>query len=85
MGPPVCQVWHPRIPHNRPIRRSTRHTTSLRLRVRYGVPEVGVVEIKEVLRLWMAGKGLRTIRALTRVDRKTARRYVEAAVAAGLD
>src|SRR5581483_5043235 len=38
----------------------------------------------EVLRLWLAGEGFRSIERLGPVDRKTARRYVEAAVEAGL-
>jgi transposase len=46
--------------------------------------EVGVTEIREVLRSWLAGAGLRKVAAQAGVDRKTARRYVEAAVAAGL-
>ena len=46
--------------------------------------EVSVVEIKEVLRLWVRGHGLRAIARLAVVDRKTVRRYVEAARAAGL-
>ena len=46
--------------------------------------EVSVIEIREVLRSWLAGAGLRTGAARAGVDRKTARRYVEAAVAAGL-
>jgi hypothetical protein len=47
--------------------------------------EVGVHEIREVLRLWLRGEGLRSVARLARVDRKTARRYVEAALACGLD
>jgi hypothetical protein len=47
--------------------------------------EVPMVEIREVLRLWLAGEGLRAIARLVRVDRKTVRRYVAAAEAAGLD
>jgi transposase len=47
--------------------------------------EVSVVEIREVLRAWLAGHGLRVVASRAGVDRKTARRYVEAAVAAGLD
>jgi hypothetical protein len=47
--------------------------------------EVGVHEIKEVLRLWLRGEELRSIARLARVDRKTARRYVEAAAGCGLD
>lgn len=41
--------------------------------------EVPVHEIKEVLRLWVRGEGLRSIERLTVVDRKTVRRYVAAA------
>jgi hypothetical protein len=47
--------------------------------------EVSVIEIREVLRLWLSGSGLRTVAVRAGVDRKTARRYVDAAVAAGLD
>ena len=37
-----------------------------------------------VLRLWLRGEGYRGIDRLSGVDRKTVRRYVEAAIAAGL-
>lgn len=43
-----------------------------------------MVEIREVLRGWLDGGGLRTIAERAGVDRKTARRYVQAAQAAGL-
>jgi len=43
-----------------------------------------VTEICEVLRAWLAGAGLRTAAARAGVDRKTARRYVTAAVESGL-
>jgi hypothetical protein len=46
--------------------------------------EVSVIEIREVLRLWLRGEGLRSVARLTSADRKTVRRYVEAAQAAGL-
>ena len=46
--------------------------------------EVAVTEIREVLRAWLAGAGLRRVAAQAGVDRKTARRYVTAAVEAGL-
>jgi hypothetical protein len=46
--------------------------------------EVAVTEIREVLRAWLAGAGLRKVAAQAGVDRKTARRYVTAAVEAGL-
>jgi transposase len=47
--------------------------------------EVTVIEIREVLRLWLRDDmGLRKIAEAAGVDRKTVRRYVEAAEAAGL-
>ena len=49
-----------------------------------GFREVSVVEVKEVLRGWLEGSGLRTVAERAGVDRKTARRYVAAAQAAGL-
>ncbi|HEY5847014.1 MAG TPA: IS21 family transposase [Microlunatus sp.] len=50
-----------------------------------GFREVGVIEVKEVLRAWLDGAGTRTAAERAGVDRKTARRYVEAAQEAGLD
>jgi transposase len=47
--------------------------------------EVRVYEVREVLRLWLANEGLRSIERLSQVDRKTVRRYIEAAIAVGLD
>ncbi len=47
--------------------------------------EVRVFEVREVLRLWLAYEGFRAIERLMAIDRKTVRRYVEAAVALGLD
>src|SRR5262245_58649660 len=49
-----------------------------------GFREVAVTEIREVLRAWLGGAGLRRVAGRAGVDRKTARRDVEAAVAAGL-
>lgn len=46
--------------------------------------ELLVVEIVEILRLWQRGHGYRTVAERTSVDRKTVRRYVEAAQALGL-
>ena len=46
--------------------------------------EVSVIEVREVLRAWLAGKSERAVAAQAGVDRKTSRRYVRAAVAAGL-
>jgi transposase len=46
--------------------------------------EVAVSEIREVLRAWLSGAGLRRVAEQAGVDRKTARRYVSAAVEAGL-
>jgi len=47
--------------------------------------EVRVFEVREVLRLWLRGVGLREISRLAGMDRKTVRRYVEAACELGLD
>jgi transposase len=46
--------------------------------------EVRVFEVREVLRLWLAGEGLRSVERLAQVDRKTVRRYVTAAEQLGL-
>src|SRR5258706_3327134 len=46
--------------------------------------EVSVVEVREVLRAWLSGDGLRTVGERAGVDRKTARRYVHAAEEAGV-
>lgn len=46
--------------------------------------EVRGYEVREVLRLWVRGEGLRAIERLAGLDRKTVRRYVTAAVEAGL-
>lgn len=47
--------------------------------------EVRVFEVREILRLWLRGEGLRAISRLAGMDRKTVRRYVEAAEALGVD
>lgn len=46
--------------------------------------EVRVYEIREVLRLWVRGEGLRLIERLAGMDRKTVRRHVAAGVDACL-
>jgi transposase len=46
--------------------------------------EVRVFEVREVLRLWLRGEGLRSVERLAGMDRKTVRRYVEAAADTGL-
>lgn len=46
--------------------------------------EVSVIEVREVLRAWLAGSGLRKVAEQAGVDRKTARRYVDAAREVGL-
>jgi transposase len=46
--------------------------------------EVRVFEVREVLRLWLAGEGLRAVERLAQVDRKTVRRYVSAAEQLGI-
>jgi transposase len=47
--------------------------------------EVSVIEIREILRLWLEGRGLREVARLSGTDRKTVRRYVDRARACGLD
>ena len=49
-----------------------------------GFREVRVFEVRELLRLWLRDEGLRSIERLAGVDRKTVRRYVEAAEELGL-
>ena len=46
--------------------------------------EIRVFEVREVLRLWLAGEGIRATERLVGFDRKTVRRYVDAAVELGL-
>jgi hypothetical protein len=46
--------------------------------------EVRVFEVREVLRLWLRGEGLRSVERLAGVDRKTVRRYITAAEELGL-
>lgn len=46
--------------------------------------EVRVFEIREVLRLWLRGEGVRATERLVGVDRKTVRRYLAAAQESGL-
>ena len=46
--------------------------------------EVSVYEIREVLRLWLTGRGFRAIAKVGPVDRKAVRRYIEAATTLGL-
>jgi transposase len=46
--------------------------------------EVSVIEVKEILRLWLAGHSLRSVTDLAGVDRKTVRRYLAAAQAVGV-
>ncbi len=47
--------------------------------------EVTVVQIREALRRWMRGEGERTIARAVGVDRKTARRYIAAAMELNLE
>jgi hypothetical protein len=46
--------------------------------------EVRVFEVREVLRLWLRGEGVRSTERLVGVDRKTVRRYLAAAEELGL-
>lgn len=47
--------------------------------------EVSVIEIREMLRLWLQGRGLREVARLSGTDRKTVRRYVEMGQSCGMD
>ena len=47
--------------------------------------EVTVVQVKEALRRWLRGEGERTIARGVGVDRKTARRYIAAAICLGVE
>jgi hypothetical protein len=47
--------------------------------------EVSVIEVREILRLWLQGRGLREVARLSGADRKTVRRYGDRARACGLD
>jgi hypothetical protein len=44
-----------------------------------------MIEVKEILRLWLDGRSLRDVSKLSGADRKTVRRYVETARACGMD
>ena len=46
--------------------------------------EVGMVEVREIVRRWLAGDGLRSIARALGVDRKTVAEYVRLAHAAGI-
>jgi len=46
--------------------------------------EVGMLEVKEVLRLWLGGVPKKRIAAMVQVDRKTVRRYIAKAKEQGL-
>jgi transposase len=47
--------------------------------------EVSVIEIREMLRLWLQGRGLREVARLSGTDRKTVRRYIDRAQSCGVD
>lgn len=44
-----------------------------------------MIEVREMLRLWLDGRSLRDVSRLSGADRKTVRRYVDTARACGLD
>jgi len=46
---------------------------------------VSVIEITEILRRWLQGRGLHEVARLSGTDRKTVRRYLDRARACGLD
>ena len=47
--------------------------------------EVGMVQVREIVRRWLAGDGLRAIARAMGVDRKTVAEYVRLAQAAGVE
>src|SRR6202035_4298481 len=47
--------------------------------------EVSVVQVREALRRWLSGDGERPIAGGVGIDRKTARRYITAALELGVD
>ena len=57
---------------------------SIDLEVAGGVPGGAVTRFGRCCGCWLGGEGLRPVAERAGVDRKTARRYVDAAVAAGL-
>jgi hypothetical protein len=83
-----CQSWdHPaRLAGGSGFSSLTRRVMSVDARrsSRVGFREVSVVEVREVLRAWLEGHGLRKVAERSGVDRKTACRYVAAAEASGL-
>src|SRR5262245_15748383 len=46
--------------------------------------ELGMVQVREVLRRWLAGEGVRAIARAAGVDRKTIAAYVRSAVVMGI-
>src|SRR5262249_31592986 len=49
-----------------------------------GYREVTMIEVKEVLRLWLSGSGKKRVARLLSLDPKTVRRYIKAAEKCGL-
>jgi predicted transcriptional regulator len=47
--------------------------------------ELTMIDVREVLRRWQAGQGLRRIARESGLDRKTVRRYQEAAEQSGVE
>src|SRR5271155_1122437 len=88
MGPPARQLWGPTPGSTSDGAAAgevaTRPTAAL-MEVAMAFREVRVYEVKEVLRLWLRGKGTRPIAVLVGLDRKTVQRYIAAAAEAGLD
>src|SRR4051794_14496122 len=87
MGPPDLPVMGPpsaRLPRwSRPA--VCDHSRSFDLEVAGGVPGGRVHEVREVLRHWVGSElGQRPIAERAGVDRKTARRYIDAAVELGV-
>src|ERR1700728_2717829 len=87
MGPRGCQLWdHLRVSvfAGRCDCRDSLCCPGRTRRSAMGYREVSVVERREVLRGCVRGESLRAISGDTGMDRKTVRRYVEAAQASGV-
>ena len=86
MGPGGCQLWDHLGDPPPPVDVSVDSLLDVhggRRGSGHGIREVSVVEVREVLRRWVLGEGQRSIDRNTGVDRKTVRRYVEAAKVGG--
>src|SRR5580658_461708 len=83
---PVCQLWdHPEGPPP-PAEETFGWVSDAEAEeAPMAFREVTVVQIREALRRWLRGEGERPIAQGVGVDRKTARRYIAAALELGVE